>query len=211
MREDKCGRARRDFTHSIFSSISRTSEYGSTFYHMRLTVSQWCRMRCAMWPCSIRSYRTVSLAVHYCGPAACLRASSPKSPNPIRFPWARIKQPQSQGGRIVSGGPNSANVQLTSRHSVLLRLFTPTINSNVHLQRIQIAWQDRPHHWRKRRYRRGTHHSQCVLLSPRLIKVIYVQISTFRPPLYCLQRYQLAPCLSDYQRRSFDTPLVDVI
>ena len=155
MREDKCGRARRDFTHSIFSSISRTSEYGSTFYHMRLTVSQWCRMRCAMWPCSVRSYRTVSLAVHYCGPAACLRASSPKSPNPIRFPWARIKQPQSQGGRIVSGGPNSANVQLTSRHSVLLRLFTPTINSNVHLQRIQIAWQDRPHHWRKRRYRRG--------------------------------------------------------
>ena len=83
MREDKCGRARRDFTHSIFSSISRTSEYGSTFYHMRLTVSQWCRMRCAMWPCSIRSYRTVSLAVRYCGPAAWRFESEITEPNPF--------------------------------------------------------------------------------------------------------------------------------
>jgi hypothetical protein len=85
----------------------------------------------------------------------------------------RIKLAQRrQGGGSIRGRaacstylPADRIPPMTSHRSVLLRplqyspIFTPypsIINLNVHLQRIQIAWQDRPDHWRKCRYRRGT-------------------------------------------------------
>ena len=86
------------------------------------------------------------------------------------------------------------------------------LSINVHLQRIQIAWQDRPYHWRQCWYRSGTHFPRRPLYLKRKRLIIYA--STFRPPPYCLQRYgnhQRQVFTITLSARSFDAEKINIL
>ena len=141
----------------------------------------------------------------YCGPAALslkicgTGASRPKSQNRVHFPW--IKLAQSQGGRIRTLW--RTEFRQCSADIAPFCPFTFTSSPLTHHQ-LECPFSTHP----DCKARPSSSLAQVpvsagysfptpplYLLSPRLIN--YMCTSTFRPPPYCLRRYQLAVFLSE--------------